>query len=76
MACTMDQTSWKQKRMFSERMAFARCAKFNRFNDDDDDTESAPERVDLNESSDLPRVEEPSDDELMNLIQKNFTKSG
>ena len=44
-------------------MAFARCAKFSRFNDDDD-TESVPERIDLNESSDLPRVEEPSDDEL------------
>ena len=37
----MDKTSCKRKRMFSERMAFAGCAKFSRFNDDDDDdTES------------------------------------
>ena len=36
--------------MFSERMAFARCAKFII----DDDVEFTSERIDLNESSDLP----------------------
>jgi len=33
--------------MFSERVAFAKCAKLSRLNDDD--AESTPERIDLNE---------------------------
>ena len=46
--------------MFSERMALARCSKLERL---EDDVESTPEANDLNESVDLPRVEEPSDDD-------------
>ena len=46
--------------MFSERIALARCSKLERL---EDDVESTPEANDLNESVDLPRVEEPSDDD-------------